>query len=296
MSHFTVMVIGADVDDQLAPYHEFECTGENDQYVVDVDITDEVIADMAGAGGSGKQPLEYALDYHGLSAVSDESELDTDGEHKYGYAIVQDESLVKAVRRTNPNHKWDWYLIGGRWTGFFKLLPTATGVVGNPGAMTDPAKLGWADQCRKGDIDWTGMRQAAADKAADFYDQVVAIAPGKWESWESVRSRFITVESAREFYRLQPGRVALSKSANRDMLWASDAVLVSREEYIQQARDHACITFAFVKDGKWIERGEMGWFGMSTDLVDQTDWVNQVNNMLDQLPDDTLITLVDCHT
>jgi hypothetical protein len=32
MSHFTVMVIGNDVDEQLAPFHEFECTGQDDQY------------------------------------------------------------------------------------------------------------------------------------------------------------------------------------------------------------------------------------------------------------------------
>ena len=27
MSHFTVMVIGPDIADQLQPFHEFECTG-----------------------------------------------------------------------------------------------------------------------------------------------------------------------------------------------------------------------------------------------------------------------------
>lgn len=41
MSHFSVMVIGDDVEGQLAPYHEFECTGNDDQYVVDVDKTQE---------------------------------------------------------------------------------------------------------------------------------------------------------------------------------------------------------------------------------------------------------------
>jgi hypothetical protein len=39
MSHFTTLVIGDDVESALAPYHEYECTGVNDQYVVDVDMT-----------------------------------------------------------------------------------------------------------------------------------------------------------------------------------------------------------------------------------------------------------------
>ena len=41
MSHFTVLVVGEDADKQLAPYHEFECTGVDDQYILDIDITDE---------------------------------------------------------------------------------------------------------------------------------------------------------------------------------------------------------------------------------------------------------------
>jgi len=41
MSHFTVLVIGDDPERQLAPFHEFECTGTDDQYVQDIDITKE---------------------------------------------------------------------------------------------------------------------------------------------------------------------------------------------------------------------------------------------------------------
>ena len=33
MSHFVVYVLGEDVETQLAPYHEFECTGDDNQYV-----------------------------------------------------------------------------------------------------------------------------------------------------------------------------------------------------------------------------------------------------------------------
>lgn len=35
MSHFTVLVIGPNYEEQLAPYHEFECTGCDDEYVQD---------------------------------------------------------------------------------------------------------------------------------------------------------------------------------------------------------------------------------------------------------------------
>lgn len=42
MSHFTVLVVGEDVASQLAPYHEFESTGIDDEYVKDVDVTADV--------------------------------------------------------------------------------------------------------------------------------------------------------------------------------------------------------------------------------------------------------------
>ena len=47
MSHFSVLVIGENVDEQLAPYHEFECTGEDNQYVQPIDRTEEARAKYA---------------------------------------------------------------------------------------------------------------------------------------------------------------------------------------------------------------------------------------------------------
>ena len=55
-------------------------------------------------------------------------------------------------------------------------------------------------------------------------------------------------------------------------------------------------TFAILThDGRWMQKGEMGWFGMSYDKQTQKDWDNSVMKMFNELPDDTLITIVDCH-
>lgn len=40
MSHFAVLVAGKDPEALLAPFHEFECTGQDDEYVKDIDITE----------------------------------------------------------------------------------------------------------------------------------------------------------------------------------------------------------------------------------------------------------------
>lgn len=43
MSHFAVLVVG-EVEHNLAPFHEFECTGTDNEFVQDVDQTEEARA------------------------------------------------------------------------------------------------------------------------------------------------------------------------------------------------------------------------------------------------------------
>jgi hypothetical protein len=82
MSHFTVLVIGDDYEKQLAPFHEFECTGQDDEYVQDVEEIDEYIKDydkdtksvVIGPGGKQydpsdeqfyREPTKEELEKHG---------------------------------------------------------------------------------------------------------------------------------------------------------------------------------------------------------------------------------------
>lgn len=297
MSHFSVLVIGADHKAQLAPYHEFECTGENDQYVQDVDITAEIQA-MIDEG----KTLDDALGYHGLEDKVAESldEIDIEGddcEHKYGYAIVKDGKLIKAVNRTNPNRKWDWYQVGGRWSGFLKLKAGGTGGNGKRGWMNrnDVIEAGYCDQAKKGDIDFDAMRDEKGAKAAATWDKAYSLHHGQtWETWPAMRER-LGVEEARKQYHEQPAIQAMRK--DDDLRWhdSLDVFMQSRDEFIQAARDRAIVTFAVVKEGQWFEKGEMGWWACVSNEKDQNDWNRQFNELLDGLPDDTVLTVVDCH-
>ena len=44
MSHLLVLVVGDDIERQLQPYHDFDCTGTNDEHVQCIDITAEILA------------------------------------------------------------------------------------------------------------------------------------------------------------------------------------------------------------------------------------------------------------
>lgn len=292
MSHFSVIVIGDDFEEQLAPYHEFECTG-NDEYVQDLDVTDEVRARIE------KDGLQEGLEWFGLEdrVVESEDEVDKSDPHKYGYAVVRDGKLIKAVNRTNPNKKWDWYVVGGRWTGYFPLKPGITPVLGRPGIFGAPAEVRTGDQVRLKDIDVERARREAEGEAATEFDhwQAIVSEHGRPESWASVRERVTDVDVARKEYNGQPAIKVFNASERFFLQCPVEVFGFDREVYLRRRRNNALVPFAVVKDGKWYEKGSMGWFGMVADEKDAEGWSAQFQRLLDDLPPDTMLTMVDCH-
>ena len=109
MSHFAVLIIGDDMEGQLAPYDE---NTEVEPY---------------------KKPC-YCV--HDGKRCYDCEECDVNGLYTTTY---------------NPKSKWDWYLIGGRFRGYFKLKNkvAAEVVLGPPGTFDNEPFLD-ADQAKKG--------------------------------------------------------------------------------------------------------------------------------------------------
>ncbi len=299
MSHFSVMVIGSDPESQLAPYHEFECTGIDDEYVQDVDITEDVRQEYERADKEEYSTIrKYCEEYRGLNCLSSMDNFVE--EHKYGYFLLKpDGELDKAISRTNPNAKWDWYSLGGRWTGYFKLKSGRLGEVGEPGLMTEQAQVGYADAALKKDIDFDGMRHEVIDKAAKKYDTIKAILdeyPGSKTFEQCKQMCNGNIDGARAAYNNQPVMKALEDAGYR--FWLDDILEecnLSRDEYLKRAGNSAITSYAFVKDGEWVGSGDMGWWGISTNNKDENAWNEEFNKMLDSLPDDTMLSLYDCH-
>lgn len=378
MSHFTVLVIGEDPDALLAPYHEFECTGQDDEYVQEIEETNatrseyerrmvKVLRDSEGKdhryydeqfyrgptlediekskkSGSLFPPtkvhyipegfeevevpqkeltsyLEYIMDYYGYEGdpVKEGEQPDYDGEHKFGYVVVDENNeVLSVVRRTNPDARWDWYQIGGRWNGFFKLKEGVNDrPVGNPGVFgNDPDRnfTGYADQATKGEIDVQGMRDEAENAARKGYQRLKYFFGGEIpeiETWKAVREREgLSMDEKRDYYHGQEPfkRLRNAKEVNEkeelgfseedlsQIMWTQlDEFQCTEDEYAKEARDKAFSTFAFIYEGEWIEKGEMGWWATVSNEKEEGDWLKEFNDMFDSLPDDTLLTLVDCH-
>ena len=120
MSHFAVLVVG-DVDHNMAPFHEFECDGRDDEFIQDIDKTEEYRSDFEKAKAryakevaegadaqttrysfKGSTFREYLTDYCGLKSLEIGEELDLKEKHKFGYAKHLGGDDFQVIDRTNP--------------------------------------------------------------------------------------------------------------------------------------------------------------------------------------------------
>ena len=282
MSHYTILVIGDDVESQLQPYHEYESTGTMDEYVKFVK-TEETVRDMR------KIYKEHKEDYATFEDFVREW---------YGY---RKENGIWG-RYTNPNSKWDWWVVGGRWSGHLKLKKGAEGELGSPGVFGTPAQPGYADVACKGDVDWEFMRNKGGNIAAQKWDiihEAIKDTP-EHKTWEECLEECNKdIPETRNLYWAQPRLEAFKKACENREFFSFfediDEYLCDRETYIEREKNAAIVTYAVVKDGQWYQRGDMGWFGMSSNEISQDEWNQKYWELIKDLPDDTTLTVVDAH-
>lgn len=252
MSHFSVAVLSnspEDVEDLLAPY----CESTDDPKCLDIETADIPMEEMRG-----KYELEKENDESFSSFV----------ERYYGYTY--NEELNECGYLCNPNAKWDWYQIGGRWNDMLRLKPGCHGRHGEKDWCNRgrPYKEGFCAQAKLCDVDFS-CSSAVYDRAMRF--------------WE------IVAESA----ALQAG-----ESADQYQTF------YSKEYYLEQFGDKhtyaqhvaSFSTWAFITpDGEWHEAGQIGWFG-THDATRESRAAYQAKLDAALKSDPNLwITIVDCH-
>ncbi|MFE5290395.1 hypothetical protein ACFRAQ_36075 [Nocardia sp. NPDC056611] len=128
------------------------------------------------------------------------------------------------------------------------------------------------------------VRRAETDKAREIY----------WASLE------YNINTARADYRAQP-RIATLRTSEQYKNWFDGPEdrfdHLTRDEYVQQCRDEAIPGFALLTaDGRWLSKGQMGWFGMDNATANSTQtYLAAANEYVDSLTEDTWLINVDCH-
>ena len=258
MSHFAVLVIGDNIEEQLAPFQENNMGDCPSDYMEFTDHTDECKAEYNSDDvDKNEYPtlIKYAKDYHGY---------EEDGDGRFGYW-------------ENPNAKWDWWVIGGRYRDRLKMNAPELALKGEsmeqyPSLYRESTE-GFGDKGLKCNIDWESMHgnQEDYDKAIRFWEMKVEGAkPETEEEEEAIRFDWYREGYYEDRYK-------------------------TKEIYAQ-----CCANFtmwAVVKDGQWYEKGDMGWWGMSGESDDEAvDWeLNFYDRFIRPLGDGVTVTVVDCH-
>lgn len=213
--------------------------------------------------------------------------MEADDEGRYGYL-------------TNPKGKWDCYQIGGRWAGYFLGKPGVEGVIGDAGLTTNPPPAGYFDSLLKGEVDTETMLAEVRKRANATYDEYKKVTSGMpipTMTWDELKESVDSIKEARTIRNTDPWIKAL-RAANL-LGWSSDPVTIygrGREAYLEAQANSFITPYAVIhEDGTWEAQGDMGWFGMSNDN-DEVDWDKRFMEIWDSIPDDMLVTAVDCHS
>lgn len=288
MSHFAVAVISdgtKTIDELLAPYQENNMEDCPKEFLQFNDIEEEYRNEYENGG------CEYFFMPDGRRLLPWDEEFRVDGSRGYGpnthkvpdhlekkhipyketfptfddymrdwNGEEKDPDTGKYGYWENPNAKWDWYQVGGRWRG--QVRATCGGVAK---ADQSPYENGCYDLAKLRNLIWE--RDEAAAKRAE----------NEWRSWvdgediEGVGQSFWNSK----YYIYQFGDREGYVLCESSMWW------------------RAVVT----PDGKWHEVGEMGWFGMSIESNGEiVEWAkNFKERFIDPCDPDCLLTVVDCH-
>ena len=212
MSHFVGLCFGENWDSYLEEYYEGL---EVDPYIIysKQSAIDEAIArhtshyDYAVKQLKKSTLSKESYDYYNKIVNEGPSLSRSKAWEKakgWGYEIDENDNLLATY---NPNSKWDWYSVGGRWSGFLPLKK-----------LDEEGKHLLTNEAYFNEIDW------------DYFFE----------------------------YQFTP--------------------------------------FCFVtEDGDWNEKGEMGWWGITTNEQPADDWDTQFKEYLKTVDPDCLVTVVDFH-
>lgn len=168
----------------------------------------------------------------------------------------------------NPNAKWDWWQIGGRWKGSLN----ASGGENGDASLVYPIQneKGKYAQARVGDINFE-PDQESYHKNLRWWEVVIEGSPLR------------AGESERDFFNIYKKQYYIDRYK-------------TKETYAKICS--SLVTYAVIMpDGKWYQKGDMGWFGIGSESAeDFYNWnMHFKENFIDKADPDWILTIVDCH-
>jgi hypothetical protein len=208
----------------------------------------------------------------------------------------------------NPNKTWDWYQIGGRWTGHFPLKTTAPCQLGKRGVFGDAPESGHGDVVHVGDIDMDAVATKTREATREFFDKYIEILAGKDDGdffgprHTAMGIGLCRVErgpyTAKDNERVVPwlGKV---KDDDDRKTWSDVWRVLDFDTFFAEYEAHfnPLGTYAALDDDGWHAPGAMGWWGMSSDNAEDRIAFDRafVSKFIKTAQPDDLLVCVDYH-
>lgn len=283
MSHFTVVIC---IDDPARLEAVMERWDENREVTPYRDYEDGGPAEYWGVKSlreHGLNPDDTTLTWAQVAEAH--NRVWDDGEPM----LIGEDGRAYRMSTRNPEAKWDWWQIGGRWSGYF--------------IARDSRKC---DQGRKADLDLEALCALKAKEAREEHARYKAVVAGLPEAlpWSVYRDNIsegngYTIDQAREDYHAQPAVRALADSEEFRWHDGEDVAEFAKpaDLYAAHAKARAVPGYATVTtDGRWMAPGRMGWFAAHDDSEgDRIGYWEAANAYIGSLSDSTWLIALDCH-
>jgi hypothetical protein len=202
----------------------------------------------------------------------------------------------------DPDGKWDWWQVGGRYAGRLKV---------KDGVTVPNLKFGWewdntpaderpgpdrTDRCQIKDLDIEGLRLEVATKAAEEWDRFALFTAihGPIMVWDPDRHN---EPGFREAYHSQPALEAFREEFGGWALPTKELVEMSREEYIVDRASQAWSAYSLYVHGEgWFEADANYEMSHADREAAQRRLVRRMNMLLENLDPETWVTIVDYHS
>ena len=300
MSHFCILVEAKDEKElaqKMLPFHEYESTGYDDYCEWVDDIHDEnlenynsqtleciihngvilgskyddnpIIKSMWNRNNLGFSSKDefVLLDGYDLVNIPFNEKYNSFDEYMEDWCGYTEKNPVtgKFSRWTNPNSKWDWYSVGGRWEGFL-LDKNGNDISSGLGK----------------EIDWDKMLSREIDKLKTTYlsfhnYMLEQNAPNKEENYNDWKTRNEEVEKIIPSLELY-NKINYAFEQMGWFMWSLDDVQKLMALSLEEYSFPKGLTYAFIDEkGNWNQKGEMGWWGMydkskATNSYDEKWW------------------------
>ena len=299
MSHFCTMVIGDDVENQLSPFEEKEV----DRYVKYT--KEELIENQRNKINEYKNNFydEYLKDpvTYENKCLGNHSHLKYLKEEFPKKLLFTDEELYKEAIKYeemenigdngelystyNPNSKWDWYQVGGRWMGQLKVLKKSQHIIGERSLLDNTiekkqrGKYRYVEGAKIKDVLWEQMNHQdfkSIKHNARFWEINVEGSPLKDGEDPKDYLNFYKKEYYKDLYGTKENYIM------KQGLFYTYAMLIYDED---NGID------------EWIEQGRMGFFGLGTENKNELEsYLDTFYKIIhDPKYQDYYITIVDCH-